>query len=134
MEKNRTSELMETVMNKVREMVDVSSAVGEPIVIGDGTTIIPVSRVSFGFASGGSDFTGKNQNGQSSPFGGGSGAGVKINPVCFVVIRDGHVRVMNIEAPAATTLERLIDSAPDLIDKVSGMVSKKNDTPADTEA
>ena len=58
MEKNRTSELMETVMNKVREMVDVSSAVGEPIVIGDGTTIIPVSRVSFGFASGGSDFTG----------------------------------------------------------------------------
>ena len=125
MDKQPVSELMETVMGKVREMVDVSTVIGEPIITPDGITVIPVSKVSFGFASGGSDFTGKNQpaNGKT-PFGGGSGAGAQIVPIAFVVIKDGIVRVMNIETPATTTLERIIDNAPELIDKVSGLVKK----------
>lgn len=125
MEKQPVSELMETVMGRVRDMVDVSTVIGEPITTPDGITLIPVSKVSFGFASGGSDFTGKNQkDGAKNPFGGGSGAGAKIVPMAFVVIKDGFVRIMNIEAPATTTLERIIDNAPELIDKLSHMTKK----------
>ncbi len=121
---------METVMSKVREMVDINTVIGEPIVTTDGVTLIPVSKVSFGFASGGTDYSPKNlKEGQKNPFGGGSGAGVKIAPQAFVVIKDGHVRIMNIEAPAATTVERLMDSAPDLIDKLSGMLTKNKKQP-----
>ena len=125
MEKHPTNELMETVINKVHELVNVSTVIGEPIISPDGTTLIPVSRLSFGFASGGSDVASKNlREGEKKPFGGGSGAGVKIDPVAFVVIKDGNVRIMNIQAPAVTTLERLVDAAPDLIDKISGMTRK----------
>ena len=131
MDKHPASELMETVMGKIKEMTDISTVIGEPIVTADGITIIPVSKVSFGFASGGSDFTGKNQQaGQQNPFGGGSGAGVKIVPSVFIVVKDGNVRLLNVEAPPANTLDRLIDSAPELIDKVYGMI-KKDDVPAE---
>ena len=124
MDKHPISELMDTVMTKIHEMVDVSTVIGEPIKTADGITIIPVSKVSFGFASGGSEFSGKNQSAQKLPFGGGSGAGVKINPVAFLVIKDGFVRVMNVEAPASTTIDRIIDNAPGIIDKISSMVKK----------
>lgn len=125
MDKQPVSEMMETVMGKVRQMVDVSTVVGEPIITADGITVIPVSKVSFGFASGGSDFVGKNQSASGKmPFGGGSGAGAQIVPIAFVVIKDGSVRVMNIEMPATTTIDRVIDNAPEIIDKVSSLVKK----------
>lgn len=125
MDKHRTSELMETVINKVHELVDISTVIGEPIITPDGTTLIPVSKVSFGFASGGSDVASKNlKEGEAKPFGGGSGAGVKIDPIAFVVVKEGSVRIMNIEAPAVTSIERLVDAAPDLIDKISVMMNK----------
>jgi sporulation protein YtfJ len=127
MDKQPINELMETVMEKLHAMVDVSTVIGEPINTPDGITIIPVSKVSFGFAAGGSDFTGKNQkDGQKNPFGGGSGAGVKIDPSAFVVVKDGFVRIMNIEPPASTTVDRLIDTAPEIVDKVSDMIKKKS--------
>ena len=126
MDKHRISELMDTVMGKLHDMVDVSTVIGEPISTPDGITIIPVSKVSFGFASGGSDFSSKQQPSQAMPFGGGAGAGVKIVPVAFVVIKDGSVRIMNIEAPASTAVDRLIESAPDLIDKVANLFKKEN--------
>ena len=126
MDKHRISELMDTVMGKLHDMVDVSTVIGEPISTPDGITIIPVSKVSFGFASGGSDFSSKQQPSQTMPFGGGAGAGVKIVPVAFVVIKDGSVRIMNIEAPASTAVDRLIESAPDLIDKVAALFKKEN--------
>ena len=125
MDKHRISELMQTVMGKVHDMVDVSTVIGESITTPDGITIIPVSKVSFGFASGGSDFSGKqpsNQNGL--PFGGGAGAGVKINPVAFVVIKEGNVRVLNIDAPASTAVDRIIENAPDIIDKITDIFKK----------
>ena len=128
MDKQPVSELMETVMNRVREMVDVSTVIGEPIITADGITIIPVSKVSFGFASGGADFTGKTKPADNKvPFGGGSGAGAKIVPMAFVIIKDGNVRIMNIEAPATTTFERLIDNGPEIVDKLSSLVSRDKD-------
>lgn len=122
-EKHPLGDLMSTTMDKIREMVDVNEIVGQPICTQDGITIIPISKVSYGFASGGSDFQGKNA-GQANPFGGGTGAGVKISPVAFIVVKDGSVRIMNIQPPASNTVDRLVDMAPDLIDKVTAAISK----------
>ena len=94
-EKNSVSELMETTMTKIREMVDSNSVIGEPITTPDGVTLIPVSRVSLGFGSGGGTY------GQTSErFGGGGGAGVKIDPVAFLVIKDGQTRMVPVAVPA----------------------------------
>ena len=135
MDKHPINDLMGTVMEKHRDIADVSTVIGESISTPDGITIIPVSRVSMGFASGGSDFTGKHQKeGQASPFGGGSGASVKIDPIAFVVIKEGVVRVMTIEPPAANTIDRIIDSAPELVDKVMAIIDKKKAEKAAKEA
>ena len=88
--------MLETTIQKIREMIDVNSVVGQPITTPDGVTIIPVSRVSVGFGGGGSDFA--NKSGEN-PFGGGVGGGVKVSPVCFLVIKDGNVELMNAAAP-----------------------------------
>ncbi|MBQ6757412.1 MAG: GerW family sporulation protein [Oscillospiraceae bacterium] len=131
MDKNNASALLETILQNVKALTNSNTAIGEPIVTPDGITMIPVSRISYGFATGGSDISPKNGS-NANPFGGGGGAGVKINPTAFVVIKDGHVRIMNVEAPAVTTLERLLDAAPDLIDKVQSMTKK--DEPKDETA
>ena len=100
-EKNSVSELMETTMTKIREMVDSNSVIGEPITTPDGVTLIPVSRVSLGFGSGGGAY------GQTSErFGGGGGAGVKIDPVAFLVIKDGQTRMVPVAVPATATMDR----------------------------
>ena len=126
MDKHPINDLMGTVMGKLHDMADVSTVIGESIVTPAGITIIPVSKVSMGFASGGSDFTGKHQkDGQASPFGGGTGGSVKIEPIAFVVIKAGQVRVLTIEPPASTTIDRIIDGAPEIVDKISEMIDKK---------
>ncbi len=126
MDKHPINDLMGTVMEKLRNIADVSTVIGESITTPDGITIIPVSRVSMGFGSGGSDFTGKHQkDGAANPFGGGCGGGVKIDPIAFVIIKDGSVRVMTIEPPASNTFDRLVDGAPELVDKISAMMDKK---------
>lgn len=123
MDKNNASALLETILGNVKAMTNSNTAIGEPIVTPEGITMIPVSRISYGFATGGSDLNSKN-GGTANPFGGGGGAGVKINPTAFVVIKDGHVRIMNVESPAVSTLERLVDAAPDLLDKLQSMTKK----------
>ena len=121
-EKNSVSELMETTMTKIREMVDSNSVIGEPITTPDGVTLIPVSRVSLGFGSGGGTY------GQTSErFGGGGGAGVKIDPVAFLVIKDGQTRMMPVAVPATATMDRVLEMAPQLIDRVEGFVNKKKE-------
>lgn len=126
MNEHPIGEMMENVMGKIREMVDVSAVVGDPINTVDGMTVIPISKLSFGFASGGSDFTGKHQqSGQKNPFGGGVGAGVKITPMAFMVVNEGSVRLMTIEPPATTTLDRVVESAPEIIDKVKELFKKE---------
>lgn len=123
------NELMSTTMEKIREMVDANTIVGQPIQTQDGVTLIPVSRLSFGFASGGSDFATKNQKpeGGKNSFGGGSGAGVKVEPVAFLVVKDGFVRLLPVAPPPATTVDRIIELAPDMFDKVTGYIDKKTE-------
>ncbi len=134
MEKHPIGELMETTMSKIREMVDVNTIVGAPITTVDGITLIPVSKVSFGFAAGGSDIPSKeNRENQSGPFGGGSGAGVKIEPVSFLVIRDGNVRMIGANVQSQNSVEKVLDAMPDIIDKVKEVLPKKKDEEGDTE-
>jgi sporulation protein YtfJ len=115
-------------MRKLREIVDVNTIVGQQITTQDGITIIPVSKVTLGFGTGGTDFSGKNpQPGKDNPFGGGSAAGVNIIPVAFLVIRDGNVKLLSISPPASTTVDRLIELVPELVDKIKDMTSKDTD-------
>lgn len=137
MEKRPVSDFISTTMEKVREMIDTNTVIGQPIKTDDGITLIPVSKISFGFAGGGSDFQTKySGNGKQDPFGGGTGAGVKVTPVAFVVIKEGSVRIMNIAPPASGAADRLVEMIPDVIDKIEGMVKSKNsETPSEnTEA
>ena len=123
MDNNNLGSLMETTMSKIREMVDVNTIIGQPVTTVDGITLIPVSKVSFGFASGGTDIPTKNAGG-GKPFGGGSGAGVNITPVAFLIISDGNVRMLNVLPPANTTLDRAIETAPIVMDKITGLIKK----------
>ena len=122
MDKHPIGDLMETTMQKIREMIDVNTVIGQPITTVDGITLIPISNVSFGFASGGSDFQTKQS--ANSNFGGGSGAGVKITPMAFIVVKNGCARILNVNPPASSTADRIVEMAPDIIDKVAGLVNK----------
>ena len=125
-------DLMSTTMQKIREMVDVNTMVGKPIEAGD-VTIIPVSKVSFGFASGGSDFTTKNQKPEAdNSFGGGSGAGVNIMPIAFLIVKGDTVRMLPIAPPPGTTVDRVVEMVPEVIDKVTGFIEKQQDKKAET--
>ena len=118
-------DLMSTTMQKIREMVDVNTIVGKPIEAGD-VTIIPVSKVSFGFASGGSDFTTKNQKPDTdNAFGGGSGAGVNIMPIAFLIVKGDTVKLMPVAPPAATTVDRVVEMVPEVVDKVTDFIEKQ---------
>lgn len=121
-EKKPLSELMETTMTKIREMVDSNSIIGEPITTPDGVTVIPVSRVTFGFGTGGSDY-GKT----TDKFGGGGGAGVKIDPVSFLIIKDGVTRVLPVALPAIGPVDRILDMVPEVMDRVEGFIEKKKE-------
>ena len=119
------SDLMTETMSKIKEMVDVNTIIGSPIVAADGTTVIPVSKVSFGFGAGGSEFASKHAaSGSPLAFGGGSGAGVTVSPVCFLVIgKDGSANILGINAQAADTVDRLVEMIPGAINKASNFVS-----------
>lgn len=119
--KSKVSDLMQSAIEKVHELVDTNVIVGQPITTPDGVTLIPISRVNFGFGTGGADY-GKTQPHQ---FGGGGGAGVRIDPVAFLVIKDGVTRVLPVAAPPVTTVDRIIDMAPDLMDKAEKFLDKK---------
>ena len=120
MERHPIGDLTEVTLTKIKEMVDVNTIVGQPITTPDGTTLIPVSKVTFGFGSGGSDMPLK----EGSGFGGGNGAGVKIDPVGFLTISDGVVKMLNITVPASTTVDRLVELVPEIIDKVEQLIEK----------
>ena len=124
MEKNSPlRDVMNSTMEKVREMVDANNIVGAPITTPDGVTLIPISRVSFGFGSGGGDY---GKQGQSN-FGGGGGAGVKIDPVAFLVIKDGSTRVMPVAVPPVSTVDRIVEMVPQVMDRVEGFIDKKRE-------
>ena len=117
------SDLMRATMDKVHEMVDTNTIVGQPITTPDGVTLIPISKVSFGIGGGGGDY-GKNAK---DGFGGGAGAGVTIDPVAFLILKDGVTRMMPVAASPKSTMDRIVDMAPELMDKVEKYLDKKGE-------
>ena len=118
--------MLDSTIQKIKEMVDVNSVIGEPISTPDGVTIIPVSKVSVGFGGGGSDFV--NKSGGDNPFGGGVGGGVKVTPICFLIVKDGNVRMMPVAQPANTTADRIVEMVPDTIDKLTSDLDSRKDS------
>ena len=119
--------ILKTTIEKVRDLVDVSTIIGEPINLPDGLTIIPVSKVTYGFASGGSDFPSKNN---VELFGGAGGAGITINPVAFLVVKDGDVTIKHIVSND-NAVERAVSLVPEMFDKVTKLTSKKKEEAAE---
>lgn len=127
--------LMKTSMQNIKEMVDVNTILGDPVETPDGSVIIPISRVTFGFAAGGSQFEANKakakerdkerspeaNGGEQLPFGGGSGAGITINPVAFLVVSKDQTKLLPVESNIL--VDRILDSAPKLLEKVQEMMS-----------
>ena len=120
MKEQSASGILGTSIEKIKDLVDVSTIIGDPIKISETLQIIPVSKVTYGFASGGSDFPSKNN---TQLFGGGGGAGVTINPVAFLILKNGEVTLKHITSND-NAAERFVDMVPEVIDKVSSVVSK----------
>ena len=120
--------LMDVTLEKIKSMVDSNTIIGNPINMPDGTLILPVSKVSFGFATGGSDFPSKTSK---QLFGGGGGAGVSISPIAFLVVRGNSVRMLQL-ADTSNSVDRAIGMMPEMVDKVADLFgkNKKNDTGA----
>jgi len=114
--------MLENTIAKIREMVSANSVVGEPIATADGVTIIPISKISVGLGGGGTDFVSKNVNHGENPFGGGVGAGIKVTPVAFLVIKEGSVRMLPVAAPANTTADRIVELVPDTLEKIVSFI------------
>ena len=130
MKETPVNKIMENTLEKMREMVDVSTIIGEPMVTGD-TTLIPVSKVTYGFTSGGTDLPSKQG---SELFGGGGGGGISITPVAFIVIQNEKVRLMQIDNYTSSA-DRAISMIPELIDQISRLVkAKEGEEESTTEA
>lgn len=145
MKEHPIESLMEIAMNNIQDMVDVNTIIGEPIVINENITIIPISKVSFGFVAGGSEFKGEaieeyNRKDKDeeitykNPFGGGSGAGVNITPVSFLVINNGNIKLMPFEY--CSTIDKIVDYIPDILNKANNFVksTKKNEEETKNES
>ncbi len=140
MEDHPIQGLMKTAMESIKEMVDVNTIVGDAVETPDGSVIIPISRVSFGFAAGGSEFESSEENQQTAgndkqqqqdlPFGGGSGGGVSVQPVAFLVVGQGQVRLLPVDNNVL--FDRLLDMAPQLASQFQEIFNKKqhNSNPA----
>ncbi|MCI9273069.1 MAG: sporulation protein YtfJ [Clostridiales bacterium] len=117
--------MMSSTMEKIRQMVDVNTIIGDPITSPDGTVIIPVSKVTYGFAAGGSDFPTKAPS-QKDLFGGGSGAGITISPVAFLAIHEGDVKLLQVE-PFNSSADRMIGLVPEVVDKIGALFKKSGE-------
>lgn len=127
--KHPINDLFSTIMEHVRTMVDANTIIGQPIQA-EGVTLLPISKLSFGFGSGGADFTaGKKAAPVPAPnsFGGGGGAGAKLEPVAFLVVKGDSVRLLPVSPPASTTVDRVIDMVPDVVDKITGFIDKQQE-------
>ncbi len=127
---NSIENLMDSTLSKLKEIVNADTIIGKSINTPDGTVVIPVSKVSYGFASGGSDLCSNKTD--KNLFGGGNGAGVSISPVAFLVISENDVKLLQIES-FSSSLDRVISMAPDVIDKISKFLKKKKETKKETK-
>ena len=137
MEENHPiEELMVTAMNSIKQMIDANTIIGEPIKALNNTVIIPISKVGFGFAAGGSEFNDETVNSYNKkekeehikyrlPFGGGSGAGVNISPVAFLIVQNDNVKLL--EASHSSVLDKIVEYIPDAVEKINGIIKRKMD-------
>ena len=126
MDNNPISELMQTTMDNVKKVLKVDTVVGDPIITPDGITLVPISKISLGFGGGGVEFNSKKA-GEARPYGGGNATGVKIEPIGFLVIKEGTVRMINVMPPASNTVDRIIDLVPQVMDRVDNFIAKQKD-------
>ena len=126
MDKNPIGELMQNTMENVRNILKVDTVVGDPIYTPDGITLVPISKISVGFGGGGVEFNNKKV-GENRPYGGGNATGVKIDPIGFLVIKDGTVRMVNVTPPASNTVDRIIELVPQVMDRVDAFIDKQNE-------
>lgn len=124
MDNNPISQLMQTTMDNVKNVLKVDTVVGDPIVTPDGITLVPISKISLGFGGGGVEFNGKRA-GEARPYGGGNATGVKIEPIGFLVIKEGTVRMINVTPPASNTVDRIIDMVPQVMDRIDNFIDKQ---------
>lgn len=132
MNQNKISDVIRASVENIKSTLDANTIIGEAIVTANGTTVIPVSKLSVGFASGGIDYTGKHNTGNNSNFGGGGGSGVMVTPVAFLVVSpEGSVNLLNVnDKPASDPVSQIIgaiERSPELIDKLKTVFAKKKD-------
>lgn len=117
--------MMGTTLDKIRQMVDVNTVMGDPVTTPDGTVIIPISKISYGFASGGSDLPSKT-HAEKNYFGGGAGAGVTVTPLAFLTISGGNVRLLQID-PYNSSADRVIGMIPEVADKINEFMNSRKE-------
>jgi sporulation protein YtfJ len=127
MDNHPIESLMKSTMESIKDMIDVNTIVGDPIKSIDGTTIIPISKVCFGFASGGSEFDNvkATEPNNKYPFGGGSGAGVTVKPVAFLVVKNDSVRLLSVDQQ--NSYDKIVDTVPQVMDVIKGLFKDKSD-------
>ena len=123
-EKNPIRDLMQNTMENVKSILQTDTVTGDTIYTPDGTTLVPISRISVGFGGGGVEF-GAARKAEPRPYGGGNATGVKVEPIGFLVIKEGVVRMVNITPPANNTVDRIIDLVPQVIDRVDAFIEKQ---------
>lgn len=130
METHPIESLMKSTLENLKAMIDVNTVIGDPIKSHDGTLIIPISKVSLGFASGGSEFSQTNSRDEDSkyPFGGGSGSGVSVKPVAFLVIQDSSIRLIPVDQQNINIFDRLLDQIPNIINLFKKSSSDENNS------
>lgn len=132
--KNPINELIQESMAKVRELADTNTIVGQPIQTPDGVTLIPISRVSMAMGGGGTIFGKKKDANPEGNLGTGLGVGVRVDPMAFLIVKDGITRVMPVSAPPMNTVDRIVEMVPDVMDKVTNFIDshkKKDDPPVE---
>ncbi|MBU3110691.1 GerW family sporulation protein [Clostridium lacusfryxellense] len=127
MDNHPIENLMKSTMESIKDMIDVNTIIGDPIKSIDGTTIIPISKVCFGFASGGTEFDNVKSTDSDNkyPFGGGSGAGVTVKPVAFLVVKSDSVRLLSVDQQ--NSYDKIVDTVPQVMDVIKGLFKDKND-------
>ncbi|MBE6048459.1 MAG: sporulation protein YtfJ [Clostridium sp.] len=124
--------LMKSTMENLKDMIDVNTVIGDTVQTQDGGCIIPISKVSFGFASGGTEFSNNNLNQEAKyPFGGGSGAGVSVKPIAFLVVKNDKIRLLPVNAD--NTYDRIVDTVPQVLDMVKDFLKKNKNSNEDKE-